>query len=316
MTGKRLVMALLAMAMLGLAACDYDSEPTATLTELTVTALPLPADAGLGSTWIRAADGMEMVYVPGGEFEMGSDNDDVDYAIQLCIEYYLTVTLTDQSGWCEEWLENEQPIHTVALDGFWIDRTEVTNNQYRRCVEAKACQAPRTDEDDWEEPDYFDASAGDYPVGWVTWEDAQTYCEWAGGRLPTEAEWEYAARGPQGSTYPWGENLPTCELVQFTGCPEIGTVPVGSFPGGVSWCGALDMAGNAFEWVADWYGPYASERQVNPTGPPGTARVVRVAVRGGGWLGLSYEMRSAHRGASFPDFSMNGRGFRCAWNSK
>jgi formylglycine-generating enzyme required for sulfatase activity len=255
---------------------------------------------------------MMMVYVPGGEFEMGSDDDDVDYAIQLCIEYYLTVTPTDQSGFCKERLENEQPIHTVALDGFWIDRTEVTNNQYRRCVEAKACQAPRTDEDDWEEPDYYDASAGDHPVGWVTWEDAQTYCEWAGGRLPTEAEWEYAARGPQGSTYPWGENLPTCELVQFKACSEIGIAPVGSFPGGVSWCGALDMSGNAFEWVADWYGPYASERQVNPTGPPGMDRVVR----GGGWLSLSYEMRSAHRGPAFPDFSMNGRGFRCAWNSK
>jgi len=303
---------VLTLAVLGLVACG-NSKLTATPSEPSVTPLPPPTDAGLGDTWIRSAtDGMVMVYAPGGEFEMGSDDDDVDYAIQLCIEYHLS-NHTD-SGYCEWWFENEQPIHTVALDGFWIDRTEVTNDQYRRCVEAKVCQAPRPY--DWEEPDYYDASAGDHPVRWVTWEDAQTYCEWAGGRLPTEAEWAYAARGPQGATYPWGEDLPTCELAQFADCPG-GTVPVGSFPDGVSWCGALDMSGNASEWVTDWYSRrYTSERQVNPTGPPRPSQVVQMVVRGSGWYNPLYEMHSARRTTGFLDYSTNGLGFRCVWSSK
>ena len=109
---------------------------------------------------IRAADGMEMVYVPGGEFEMGSDDDDMDYAMQLCREYY---TADNASSFCRGILEDEQPVHTVALNAFWIDRTEVTNIKYRRCVQAGVCQKPRP-EYEWETPYYYDSSKRKSPL--------------------------------------------------------------------------------------------------------------------------------------------------------
>jgi serine/threonine-protein kinase len=213
-----------------------------------------------------------MVYVPAGEFEMGSTEG------------------------------NEQPAHIVALDSFWIDRTEVTNAQYQQCVQTGTCA----------EPHCYDPNlnAPDQPVMCIDWDQAQTYCEWAGARLPTEAEWEYAARGPDGHTYPWGDDAPGHEWANFIEGPVYWTTPVGSLPDGASWCGALDMAGNVEEWVADWYGDYAPDRQENPTGPPsGEYRVLR----GGSWWDQASNMRSTRRSpvpaASDPS---NLVGFRCA----
>jgi len=212
-------------------------------------------------TRLRPADGMTMVWVPGGEFRMGR-----------------TWSLKDR-------------VHTVELDAFWIDRTEVTNGHFRRCVEVGACRAPTTC--NWGEPTYGDASKTDHPVICVTWQEANDYCRWAGARLPTEAEWEYAARGPSTTTYPWGDDfdgtrLNSCDV----NCPHEDerstdyddgyalTAPVGSYPSGASWCGALDMVGNVWEWVADWYGPYPLTRQTNPAGPEsGSERLIR----GGAW---------------------------------
>ena len=238
-----------------------------------------PANASLGDTWVRPTDDVVMVYVPGGEFEMGSTEGGSD----------------------------ERPVHMVVLDDFWIDRTEVTNEQYRRCVEAGDCEPP-ADSDSYTRDSYYGNSAyDDYPVIYVSWFQAVDYCEWAGGRLPTEAEWEYAARGPEVSVYPWGDEWDKNRLNSGEGGPG-DTTEVGSYPAGVSWCGALDMAGNVWEWVADWYGEYPSGRQVNPTGSSsGASRVLR----GGSWSLDRSRARSAYRSGSSPGDRFIDFGFRC-----
>jgi formylglycine-generating enzyme required for sulfatase activity len=231
-----------------------------------------------------------MVYVPAGEFIMGSD------------EY-----------------SDEQPVHTVYLDAFYIDKTEVTNAKYQQCVEAGNCRAPTTC--DWGEPTYGDASKADHPVVCVNWNDAQAYCAWAGARLPTEAEWEKAARGTDGRMYPWGNTFDgsrvnfcdrNCESNwKDTGADDgyAQTAPVGSYPQGASPYGALDMAGNVWEWVADWHDDYASSPESNPKGP--ASGVYRVE-RGGSWLEDEASLRAAGRDGDVPDGTNNGVGFRCA----
>jgi serine/threonine-protein kinase len=195
----------------------------------------------------------------------------------------------------------------VTLDGFWLDRTEVTNTQYRLCVADGACRESRLAND-------LAYGGDDYPAAGIPWQDAQDYCVWAGGRLPTEAEWEYAARGSEGYTYPWGEEF-TCTGGNFwdkaSGCDDgfAEPAPVGSFPEGTSWCGALDMAGNVWEWVADVYGPYPDEGQVNPTGPAsGGERVLR----GGSWGYHQPFVRAAYRYPVPPAADYLAVGFRCA----
>jgi formylglycine-generating enzyme required for sulfatase activity len=216
-----------------------------------------------------------MVYVPTGEFRMGN----------------------------AEGPDDEQPVHTVALDGFWIDRTEVTNAQYAPCVALGHCEGQRY-------ADYPDFNGDDYPVVGVDWYDAEDYCEWAGARLPTEAEWEYAARGPEGHTYPWGDDEPTCDLAQYRGCSGR-AVPVGSLPDGVSWCGAMDMLGNVLEWVADWYDSdyYESSPIEDPVGPEEGERKV---LRGASWGCDAEYLRSADRYVDAPDTWITNIGFRCA----
>jgi formylglycine-generating enzyme required for sulfatase activity/tRNA A-37 threonylcarbamoyl transferase component Bud32 len=237
-----------------------------------------------GDTWTRPADGMVMVYVPGGEFEMGSTE-----------------------GW-----DNEQPVHIVALDGFWIDRTEVTNAQYRDCVEAGDCRPPSNRKSNTRDEYYGNSACDDYPVIYISWYQARTYCEWAGARLPTEAEWEYAARGPGSLVYPWGDSPPSDTLANC--CGYVGdTTRVGSYPDGASWCGALDLAGNVWEWVADWYGKYPSERQVSPTGPSsGEYRVLR----GGSWSGYQDGARCAYHRGHLPLVNLVNLGYRCARGSE
>jgi formylglycine-generating enzyme required for sulfatase activity len=255
---------------------------------------------------------MVMVYVPRDTFAMGSDDDEVDYALQVCSEGV---------GDCERaTFEDEQPVHTVTLDDFWIDRTEVTNAQYRNCVEAGVCEAPTLC--DWGEPMYEDASKADHPVVCVDWFNADAYCLWVGGRLPTEAEWEYAARGPGGYRYPWGDTF-DCWRGNFDdetlldditvpggeGCDGYEmTAPVGSFADGASWFGALDMSGNVWEWVNDWYGQYPSLPQTNPAGPDtGEAKVMR----GGSWFAIRGDVRSMYRSVDEPFYTGHDAGFRC-----
>lgn len=230
----------------------------------------------LGATRTRERDGMVQVYVPAGEFQMGSETDDSD----------------------------EQPVHTVALDGFWLDRTEVTNAQYQKCVTAGTCAAS-----DYANDNRYNGAT--QPVVGVSWHDAVAYCEWAGGWLPTEAEWEYAARGPEELVYPWGndwrEKVANCSESYCKDGYKY-AAPVGSFPQGASWVGALDLAGNVWEWVADWYGAYPSGRQVNPTGPvSGDYK----GVRGGSWYDNRYYARGAYRSNHYPDLRDSHLGFRC-----
>ncbi len=240
---------------------------------------------GLGDTWTRPADGMVMVYVPAGEFQMGSAEGDDD----------------------------EEPVHTVALDAFWLDRTEVTNAQFQKFVNATGYETLAEPFGvDWKHPEGPNSQAvNSHPVVLVSWHDAVAYCEWAGARLPTEAEWEYAARGPKGLTYPWGNEW-DCSRGNFaTDCGSdtySRTAPVGSFPGGASWVGALDLAGNVAEWVADWYGSYPSGRQVNPTGPQSGDSRVR---RGGSWGYTEFSMRGAYRFWDWPAALAEDWGFRC-----
>ncbi|MBU1878969.1 MAG: SUMF1/EgtB/PvdO family nonheme iron enzyme [Chloroflexi bacterium] len=269
------------------------------------------------TTQTRPADEAVMVYVPAGEFTMGSSYEQSKYALALCREYSKvnSVICTAAS------FDNEKPAHAVALDGYWIDRTEVTNGQYQRCVAAGACTPPVETGSYTRESYYGDPAYDNYPVVWVTQQQAADYCVWAGAQLPTEAQWEYAARGPESLLFPWGNTFDGTRLnICDAGCtagpnnPRVNdgypdTAPVGSFPTGVSWCGALDLGGNVREWVGDWFGYYAAGRQVNPTGPAtGTSRVPR----GGCWLDRPDDARSANRGENDTDYTRHKVGFRCA----
>jgi formylglycine-generating enzyme required for sulfatase activity len=257
-----------------------------------VGAVTPPLTAVLGDTWVRPADGSVMVYVPAGEFEMGSDN-----------QFY----------------NNERPPHQVAVDGFWMDQTEVTNAQYQACVEAGACKPPQ-EAVSYTRPTYYGHSTYDeYPVIHVNWYRAAAYCNWVGGRLPTEAEWEYAARGPDGRWFPWGDapdpaSLNYCDAscpldhadpAYNDGYPD--TAPVGSYPSGASWCDAMDMVGNVWEWVWDWYAFYPSEENPSWLAPDFTDRVIR----GGGWDTSGEHARCTFRNYHNPAQSHDSIGFRC-----
>ena len=269
----------------------------------------------------RAADGMVMVWVPAGEFQMGSDDSEVDAALELCETYGIACV--------RQYLDKEQPAHRVELDGFWLDQTEVTNAQYRACVEAGICNPPRKRSSATRDSYFDDSSFDNYPTIWSTLRDARSYCEFVGARLPTEAEWEYAARGPEGLLFPWGNEFDgtrlnycdaSCDLAWADDSTDDGyadTSPVGNYPQGASWSGALDMAGNVREWVADLYDAeyYSSSPSQNPTGPstsPGGNQVER----GGSWNSTPFEVRGAWRTGDHANYKYNFMGFRCAMDSE
>ena len=315
-TSKATLLVLFSLVIMacGQSVTPSTEPPTSTPTAAAATTESRPESPALGDIWTRPG-GTVMVYVPAGEFEMGSTEAEVEESLAECNAYYEC---------SERWFDNQLPEHTVALDGFWIDQTEVTNAQYARCVAAGGCDLP----DGGSYPfigGCDDSTYADYPVVAVDWHQAIAYCAWAGVRLPTEAEWEYAARGSEGRRYPWGDEFDgarlnfcdvNCDLSWANRQFDDGyryAAPVGSYPKGASWCGAVDLAGNVSEWTADWLGHYTSDRQVNPAGlSSGSIR----GVRGGSWATIPVYVRGADRGWDNTNLLDRSYGFRCARSSE
>lgn len=297
------------MAGLIAAITSCTRSPSVGTTELTSppTLISNPAvNVNVGETLVSPNDNMTLVAVPAGEFIMGSENG-----------------LTD-----------EQPAHTVMLDTFWLDQTEITNAMYRRCVEAGACDPPSA-------TTYYDDSAfANHPVVYVSWNDAKSYCSWVDRRLPSEAEWEKAAswepRSNEKLTYPWGNDF-DCKKGNFDDETQIDSfvivggpscdgyeksAPVGSYPSGASPYGALDIGGNVWEWVHDAFietdpfsatiqNYYAVSPASNPQGVDPTITDYRV-MRGGSWnINFGFG-RAAYRLWFGLDDSYDFVGFRCA----
>jgi serine/threonine-protein kinase len=239
----------------------------------------LTPSLGIGSLY--DSDGVTMLYVPAGTFSMGSEVSD-----------------------------DEKPIHPVDLAAYYIDKFEVTNAAYKRCVDAGACAAPKKSNSSTRPAYYGNPEFDEYPVIYVDWNMAKTYCEWHDARLPTEAEWEKAARGTDGRTYPWGESI-DCEKANYQSSCAGDTKQVGSYLGGVSPYGTYDMAGNVWEWVNDWYDGtyYQNSPSSNPLGPDtGSSRVLR----GGSWGSGDGSARSADRDGNDPAYTYVSFGFRCS----
>jgi len=267
--------ALVGILVLVIALWRFQARQTELRAQATATAIAPQAKQ------LADATGIEFVYVLAGEFTMGSPN------------------------WVGE--GNERPQHTVFLDDFWIGKTEVTNAQYARCVEAGVCPAPNNNL-------WNDSTFAEHPVANVSWDSAVAYSRWlteqsgVSVRLPSEAEWEKAARGTDGRIYPWGDAEPNERLLNYEG--NVGsTTPVGSYPEGVSPYGALDMAGNVWEWVGDRYGTayYGESSARNPTGPESGHYLV---LRGGSFNTIHYNTRCAYRNRNNPDFRDTNYGFR------
>ncbi|NKB81750.1 MAG: SUMF1/EgtB/PvdO family nonheme iron enzyme [Nitrospirales bacterium] len=236
-------------------------------------------------TEITSQDDASMVLVPAGKFTMGSNKGN----------------------------EDERPPHKVELDAFYIDQYEVTTARYGKFFQTTGRNKPKY----W--TDTVLVRQGDRPVVGVTWHDAEAYCQWAGKRLPTEAEWEKAARGPDERTYPWGDNSPSGEKANYgrsydSNFYSTRLEPVGSYEAGKSPYGVYDMAGSVWEWVADWYGKeyYAKSPWKKPKGPSsGPGKVIR----GGSWDHTEGGIRSAFRRMFSPDYRISYLGFRCAKTS-
>ncbi|MBT7071867.1 MAG: formylglycine-generating enzyme family protein [Anaerolineae bacterium] len=235
-----------------------------------------PSVLELGS-WMYWFDDSIVLFIPAGEFQMGTQG------------------------------YEDNPPRSVSIGGFWIYRNPVTNDMYRKCVVAGACNSPAT------EPPYddaFDTNRPHHPVVGVNWEQAQTYCQWMSADLPTEAQWEKAARGPDGNTYPWGEDEPNCTLLNFKDCIN-DTTPVQSYyPQGMSHYELFDAAGNTFEWTRDWYQNdyYKSAPENDPFGPDeGSYR----SIRSSGFGSNLNMLPLAHRVYLQPDKYRIDLGFRC-----
>ena len=287
------------------------STPTAIRTES-----PTPGSLSqAGATRVWEKDGSVMVYVPAGTFWMGSTSAEIGDAVAAC------VAAGGSQALCARSHNAEAPRHEIYVDAFWIERTEVTNAQYRKCVEAGTCEEPTIS--DWGAPTNNDDSKAEHPVVCVDWNDATTYCQWSGKRLQTEAEWEKATRGTDGLIFPWGDTFDG-RLLNFcdVNCESerknvdwddgyAGTARVGSYAAGENPYRAWDMAGNVWEWVSDWYNVnyYGGSPQSNPPGPgTGTEKVAR----GGSWYGLWHYARAATRRGHDPSDRGSIFGFRCA----
>ncbi len=297
--------------------CVYDVAPISALPLVDETPAPSPLAAGsTREATDPTGETVTHVYVPAGSFQMGSEDGNND----------------------------ERPIHDVTIDAFWLDRTEVSNDRFAAFVAAEGYETAAERQGwgylfdggnwdvvngaDWQHPQGPGSDIdglGDYPVVLVNRADAAAFCAWAGGRLPTEAEWEYAARGPENHLWAWGDEFLTdrvnfcdhdCSASWVTLDVDDGypyTAPVDSFPQGASWVGALNITGNVWEWVADWYDAtyYAHSPQANPPGPESGERGL---LRGGSWVFEPRRLRATDRNSTDPDYAINEFGVRCAYN--
>ncbi|MGB0384690.1 MAG: bifunctional serine/threonine-protein kinase/formylglycine-generating enzyme family protein [Ardenticatenaceae bacterium] len=288
-----IMIALATLLLVGIAVQDVIPMPWSTF---------LGPEEVVGSTQV-GIDGMVQVHVPAGEFLMGSAEINPDAQ------------------------DHEFPQHVVYLDAFWIDQTEVTNGMYAACVEVGKCKPPGSNRSESRESYYNNPEYNTYPVIWVSWQDARNYCEWAERRLPSEAEWEKAARGTDGQRFPWGNERPLSDRANYCdkSCPlewkdeavddqYPETAPVGHYKNGASPYGALDMGGNVWEWVADWYDPdyYKNSPERNPTGPTEPPSAEMHVVRGGSWNNDASTIRAAARSWDTSTRRDNNWGFRCA----
>ncbi len=296
-------------------------KPAGGATDAPVATAPsaLPAPSASAAAAPEPTCPSDMVKIPAGQFFMGSD--------------------------LREAKEDEKPSHNVKLDAYCMDLYEVTATKYKACSDIGKCRRAPT-EVEWPNISAEDrklysplcnagvADRGDHPINCVTWQMADTYCKAQGARLPTEAEWEYASRGPDGRIYPWGDEPPTAKHLNACGTECVAwakkhnipqeslysaddgyaaTAPVGKFPLGKSRFGPFDMAGNVWEWTADWYAPYTSATQTNPTGPTEPGDEKKRVMRGGAFNGSDPSwLRPAYRFAMTPALQSHGVGFRCA----
>lgn len=258
------------------------------------------------------------VRIAGGRFVMGSTALEMQRAVELCAREPFGVRCRSATDDVGPWIRAEGHAHEVTLSDFALDATEVTVGAYARCVAAGACAPPLFPAGD---PRYDQPT---FPVTHVRWDDADAYCRWVSGRLPTEAEWEHAARGRKGTVFPWGDlyNPRLSNHGAWADDPTdgrdgfVGLAPVGSLPDGATEAGLLDMAGNAAEWVLDFYDRdeegfgYKRAAQQNPKGP--SFGPYGHVVRGGSFRDGAHWMRTAARRASpFPSREI---GFRCAYD--
>jgi len=242
-----------------------------------------PEELGVGSTMTSDKDGMTMVYVPAGEFQMGIESGNSD----------------------------EKTVHTVYLDAFWIDQTEVTNAMYTKCVMAEKCNPPSLTRSSSHYPYYENPVFRNYPVLYVSWYDANAYCSWTERELPSEAQWEKAASWDEETRehrlYPWGGTIDAGYANYSNNVGD--TTVVGGYKKGVSYYGAYDMAGNLWEWTSSLYQdyPYDAEDGRELISSAG----LRV-LRGGSWRSIRAYLSSAFRNRVDPSNTNNDIGFRCA----
>lgn len=312
---KKLIPIILVLSLF-ISACQLGGGPVSGMpTPLAFsTAVPSPTsiptgesisieDGSTGTERTSAGDGMVQVFIPAGTFVMG--------------------------GIDAKAASDEKPIHQVTMNAFWFDKVEVTNGMYAICVQAGACKVPIEFKSESRQLYYSRAEFNDYPVVYVTWYQAKSYCEWAGRRLPTEAEWEHAARGDDTRIYPWGDQFPDAQRANFN--RYFGdTTRVGNFPTGASPFGIMDMSGNVGEWVNDFYGAkyYDFGVNFNPPGPAASSLSFNRVVRGGNFLDPDVSIRVSKR-SSVLGSNLNAQldspewlgkyspriGFRCASNN-
>ncbi|MBI5960327.1 MAG: SUMF1/EgtB/PvdO family nonheme iron enzyme [Chloroflexi bacterium] len=289
--GRQTAQALI-LAQTQTAAAPTAQPPTATL--------PPTSPAGPVTQEIN---GLALVQVPAGCWTMGLDDAGLAAALELC---------KAERGGCDPiTFKKEMPGHEVCVSDYWIGQTEITNAQYAECVAAEFCDAPAESANS---PTYYgDPGYENYPVVGITWFQAQKFAAWKDCSLPTEAQWEYAARGPENRMYPWGDvydeaGSNSCLPGDWTcGGMDADLFPVGSFPAGASWVGALDLSGNAAEWVSDMYGDYPAEAQNDPTGPTSGDGSI---TRGGSYMSDPVAVMSVNRVPVALDGVFNTIGFR------